>query len=49
VILTDAVENGVFAHAAMQEVGLDQAVWLLDLPAVTREITAFGALRQQFE
>jgi len=49
VILTDAVENGVFAHAAMQEVGLDQAVRLLDLPAVTWEIPAFGALRQQFE
>jgi len=49
VALTNAVENGVLAHAAMQEVGLDQALRLLDLATVARKVGALGARRQQPE
>jgi len=49
VALTNAVANGVLTHAAMQEVGLDQALRLLDLAAVAGKVGAIGALRQQLE
>jgi len=49
VTLANAVENGVLAHAAMQEVGFDQALRLLDLATVARKVDALGALRQQLQ
>jgi len=49
VTLANAVENGVFAHAPMQEVGLDETLRFLDLAAVPGKVGAFGPLRQEFE
>jgi len=49
VTLTNAVENGVLAHAPMQEIGLDQALRLFDLATVARKVGALGALRQQLQ
>jgi len=49
VVLADAVEDGVLAHAAMQKIGLDQSLRLLDLAAMARKVAAFGALVEEFE
>jgi hypothetical protein len=45
VALANAVENGVLTHAAVQEVGFDQALRLLHLTAVAWKIGAIGAFR----
>jgi hypothetical protein len=49
VTLANAVENGVLAHAPMQEVGLDETLRFFDLAAVPGKIGAFGPCGEEFE
>ena len=47
--VADALEDRLLAHAPVQEVGLDEALRVLDLAAVARIVGGIAALGQPLE